>query len=203
MMATDAAGVATSTGSRRIAVAGNPNSGKTSIFNKLSGLRQKVGNYPGVTVEKREALLTGAEIVLLDLPGTYSLSARSPDEEIARDVLLGRVKGMKRPDAVLLVIDACNLERNLYLASQILEFGAQDLDQGVDPAADRDAGAGGQNLALGVQQDDARNLGPGMCPGELVGVGPADQHPHGATAAARPELPPFSTTSSVGNRLRR
>lgn len=123
-MATDAAGVATSAGSRRIAVAGNPNSGKTSVFNQLSGLRQKVGNYPGVTVEKREALLAGADIVLLDLPGTYSLSARSPDEEIARDVLLGRVKGMQRPDAVLLVIDACNLERNLYLASQVLEFGA-------------------------------------------------------------------------------
>jgi ferrous iron transport protein B len=124
IVAANAADIATSAGNRRIAVAGNPNSGKTSVFNQLSGLRQKVGNYPGVTVEKREALLAGANIVLLDLPGTYSLSARSPDEEIARDVLLGRVKGMKRPDAVLLVIDACNLERNLYLASQILEFGA-------------------------------------------------------------------------------
>ncbi len=108
---------------QRIAVAGNPNSGKTSIFNQLTGLRQKVGNYPGVTVEKREGTLSGSDIVLLDLPGAYSLSARSPDEEVARDVLLGRVEGTHRPDAVLLVIDAANLERNLYLASQVLEFG--------------------------------------------------------------------------------
>ncbi len=108
---------------QRIAVAGNPNSGKTSIFNRLTGLRQKVGNYPGVTVEKREGTLSGSDIVLLDLPGTYSLSARSPDEEIARDMLLGRVEGTPRPDAVLLVIDADNLERNLYLTSQVLEFG--------------------------------------------------------------------------------
>lgn len=105
-----------------IAIAGNPNSGKTSIFNRLTGLRQKVANYPGVTIEKREGRLTGTDIVLLDLPGTYSLSARAPDEEIARDVLLGRIAGMKRPDAVLLILDANNLERNLYLASQILEF---------------------------------------------------------------------------------
>lgn len=113
-----------SVGILHIAVAGNPNSGKTSVFNRLSGLRHKVGNYPGVTVEKREGILVGTDAILLDLPGTYSLSARSPDEEIARDVLLGRVQGVKRPDAVLLVIDAANLERNLYLASQILEFGA-------------------------------------------------------------------------------
>ncbi|MFQ5429567.1 MAG: ferrous iron transport protein B [Phycisphaerae bacterium] len=108
---------------RRIAVAGNPNSGKTSIFNQLTGLRHRVGNYPGVTVEKREGTFNEAGVVLLDLPGTYSLSARSPDEEIARDVLLGRVRGTQRPDAVLLVIDASNLERNLYLASQLLDFG--------------------------------------------------------------------------------
>ncbi|GJQ26255.1 MAG: ferrous iron transport protein B [Phycisphaerae bacterium] len=107
----------------RIAVAGNPNSGKTTVFNNLTGLRAKVGNYPGVTVEKREGFLRGTPHSLLDLPGTYSLSARSPDEELARDVLLGRVPGTTRPDAVLLVIDASNLERNLYLASQVLEFG--------------------------------------------------------------------------------
>lgn len=107
----------------RIAVAGNPNSGKTTVFNNLTGLRAKVANYPGVTVEKREGFLRGTKHSLLDLPGTYSLSARSPDEELARDVLLGRVPGTARPDAVLLVIDASNLERNLYLASQVLEFG--------------------------------------------------------------------------------
>jgi len=107
-----------------IAVAGNPNCGKTTLFNALTGLRHKVGNYPGVTVEKREGAVLGeATLRLLDLPGTYSLSARSPDEEIARDVLLGRLADTPRPDAVLIVIDATNLERNLYLASQILELG--------------------------------------------------------------------------------
>lgn len=83
----------------------------------------KVANYPGVTVEKREGVLIGTEITLLDLPGVYSLSARSPDEEIARDVLQGRLPGTRRPDVVLIVVDASNLERNLYLATQIIEFG--------------------------------------------------------------------------------
>ncbi|GMV95980.1 MAG: ferrous iron transport protein B [Phycisphaerae bacterium] len=107
-----------------IAVAGNPNCGKTTLFNALTGLRHKVGNYPGVTVEKREGALLGEPAIrLLDLPGTYSLSARSPDERIAREVLLGRLDESARPDAVLIVIDATNLERNLFLASQILELG--------------------------------------------------------------------------------
>jgi len=108
---------------RRIAVAGNPNSGKTTVFNALTGLRHKVGNYAGVTVEKREGVLAGHESLLLDLPGTYSLSARSPDEEVARDVLLGRLPGEGRPDAVLIVVDGSNLERNLYFAAQVLDFG--------------------------------------------------------------------------------
>lgn len=108
---------------KRIAVAGNPNSGKTSVFNALTGLRYRVGNYPGVTVEKREGTLPGADLMLVDLPGTYGLSARSPDEEIARDVLLGRVDGSGLPDGILLVVDAANLERNLYLTSQILDVG--------------------------------------------------------------------------------
>ncbi|MCG8404968.1 MAG: ferrous iron transport protein B [Phycisphaerales bacterium] len=122
-MAESAEATMLSAGVKRIAIAGNPNSGKTTVFNKLTGLRHKVGNYPGVTVEKREGRLDGTDIVLLDLPGTYSLSARSPDQEIARDVLFGRLKGTDLPDAVLLVIDANNLERNLYLASQVLELG--------------------------------------------------------------------------------
>jgi len=107
-----------------IAVAGNPNCGKTTIFNALTGLRHKVGNYAGVTVEKREGILRkNRNIRLLDLPGTYSLSARSPDEEIVREVLLGHVADTRRPDAVLVVVDAANLERNLYLAVQIIELG--------------------------------------------------------------------------------
>jgi ferrous iron transport protein B len=111
---------------RRIALAGNPNAGKTTLFNALTGMRQKVGNYPGVTVEKKEGrclLVAGREVLILDLPGTYSLSPKSPDEEIARDVLLGLRSDTPRPDAVVVVVDASNLERNLYLATQVLELG--------------------------------------------------------------------------------
>jgi len=111
---------------RRIALAGNPNAGKTTLFNALTGMRQKVGNYPGVTVEKKEGrchLPGGSEAVILDLPGTYSLSPKSPDEEIARDVLLGLRPDTPVPDAVVVVVDASNLERHLFLATQILELG--------------------------------------------------------------------------------
>ncbi len=111
-------------GTLLVAVAGNPNCGKTTIFNALTGLRHKVGNYTGVTVEKRDgAMLADPSIRLLDLPGTYSLVAHSPDEAVARDVLLGQIDDTPRPDAVLIVVDASNLERNLYLATQILELG--------------------------------------------------------------------------------
>jgi ferrous iron transport protein B len=111
---------------RLIAVAGNPNCGKTTLFNALTGLRQKVGNYPGVTVEKKEGTFLGSHgepLDLLDLPGCYSLQSRSPDEAVSRDVLLGRQPDTARPDAVLAVVDATNLERNLYLVSQLLELG--------------------------------------------------------------------------------
>lgn len=111
---------------RRIALAGNPNAGKTTLFNALTGMRQRVGNYPGVTVEKKEGrarLSNGAEVSILDLPGTYSLSPKSPDEEIARDVLLGLRPETPAPDMVVVVVDASNLVRNLYLATQILELG--------------------------------------------------------------------------------
>ena len=111
---------------RRVAVIGNPNCGKTSLFNALTGLRQKVGNYPGVTVEKKEGTFYGSHgelMRLLDLPGCYSLQARSPDEAIARDVLFGRVPGEAIPDVTVIVLDASNLDRNLYLLSQVLELG--------------------------------------------------------------------------------
>ncbi len=111
---------------RSIALVGNPNAGKTTLFNALTGMRQKVGNYPGVTVEKKEGrarLSGGQEVSILDLPGTYSLAPKSPDEEVARDVLLGLRADTPAPDAVLLVVDASNLERNLYLATQVLELG--------------------------------------------------------------------------------
>ncbi|HEV2914527.1 MAG TPA: ferrous iron transport protein B [Pyrinomonadaceae bacterium] len=111
-----------------IALAGNPNAGKTTLFNKLTGLRQKVANYPGVTVERKEgawSLAPGAAVParLIDLPGLYSLDAASIDEQIARDVLKGRIAGLPAPDLILVVVDATNLERNLYLAAQLLEYG--------------------------------------------------------------------------------
>jgi len=106
---------------RYVALAGNPNCGKTTLFNALTGLRHRVGNYAGVTVERKEGRLTGGDLTILDLPGTYSLNARSPDEEVARDVLLGRHPPV--PELVVVVIDASNLERNLYLASQIMDLG--------------------------------------------------------------------------------
>lgn len=108
-----------------IALAGNPNSGKTTVFNALTNLRQKVGNYPGVTVEKKigKMVVSGErEVYVLDLPGTYSLAVRSPDERVARDILLGRMKDTPRPDMVVCIVDASNLERNLYLVSQIQDL---------------------------------------------------------------------------------
>jgi ferrous iron transport protein B len=107
-----------------IAIVGNPNCGKTTIFNELTGLRQKVGNYPGVTVEKKEGRIVcegGQEVTALDLPGTYSLSANSPDEKIATDIILGKLPGIPRPDAIVCIVDASNLERNFFLASQIID----------------------------------------------------------------------------------
>jgi len=110
---------------RIAALIGNPNTGKTTLFNALSGLRQRVGNYPGVTVETKKGQMCcgGQTFELIDLPGTYSLSPRSPDEMVAVDVILGRQQGEVRPDVVISIVDASNLERNLYLTTQVLELG--------------------------------------------------------------------------------
>ncbi len=107
-----------------IALAGNPNAGKTTLFNALTGLRQKVANYPGVTVERKEGIWKFGEhsARLIDLPGLYSLDVTSLDEMIAGDVLTGKIPGMPKPDVVVAVVDATNLERNLYLVTQLLEF---------------------------------------------------------------------------------
>lgn len=108
-----------------IALVGNPNAGKSTLFNALSGLRQHVGNYPGVTVEMKKGRFThgGTEFELIDLPGTYSLAPRSPDEMVAVDLLLGRRPEEHRPDVILSIVDASNLDRHLYLTTQLMELG--------------------------------------------------------------------------------
>src|SRR5881227_1023901 len=110
-----------------VALTGNPNCGKTTLFNALTGLRAKVGNYAGVTVERKEGKLLNAPESLkarvLDLPGTYSLSPQSLDEQISRDVLLNRLPELPPPALIVLVVDASNLQRNLYYATQVIELG--------------------------------------------------------------------------------
>jgi ferrous iron transport protein B len=111
---------------RVIAILGNPNAGKSTLFNRLTGLRQKAGNYPGVTVEKKTGfcdLPSGRRVELLDLPGSYSLHPGSPDEVIVRDVLLGLQSDTPPPDLILFVVDATHLDRHLYLALQAIEIG--------------------------------------------------------------------------------
>ncbi|MGN0918569.1 MAG: ferrous iron transport protein B, partial [Oxalobacter sp.] len=103
----------------RIALAGNPNCGKTTLFNALTGLRQSVGNWPGVTVEKKEGRLKGhTDVIVTDLPGIYSLSPYSPEEIIARTYLVD-----EKPEVILNIVDGTNLERNLYLTTQLIELG--------------------------------------------------------------------------------
>lgn len=105
----------------RLALVGNPNCGKTSLFNRLTGARAKVANYPGVTVERRSGMVAAMEnpTELLDLPGTYSLFVTSPDEQVARDVILGKLAGERRPDLLVAVVDACNLRLGLRLVMEL------------------------------------------------------------------------------------
>jgi ferrous iron transport protein B len=108
-----------------VALVGNPNTGKSTLFNALSGLRQRVGNYPGVTVELKKGTVRRGEHTweLIDLPGTYSLAPRSPDEMVAVDVLLGRHAHEPAPDVIISLVDATNLERHLYLTTQLFDLG--------------------------------------------------------------------------------
>ncbi|MFL6693363.1 MAG: FeoB small GTPase domain-containing protein, partial [Ramlibacter sp.] len=111
---------------RLAALVGNPNAGKTALFNRLTGSQQKVANYAGVTIERKEGRLTlasGKTVRILDLPGTYSLHPRSPDERITVDVLLGTARGEKRPDLVVCVLDATNLRRGLRLVLGVKRMG--------------------------------------------------------------------------------
>lgn len=109
-----------------VALVGNPNAGKSALFNALTGARQKVGNYPGVTVERhagRLALTDGRPVELVDLPGAYSLEPSSPDERVTRDVVLGRQEGERRPDAIVVVVDAANLDNHLRFTLQLIALG--------------------------------------------------------------------------------
>lgn len=109
-----------------VAVAGNPNAGKSALFNALTGARQKVGNYPGVTVERKSGRLVladGRPVELVDLPGSYSLDPASPDEAVTRDVLFGNQRGERQPDALIIVLDASNLDNHLRFALQLIELG--------------------------------------------------------------------------------
>jgi ferrous iron transport protein B len=108
-----------------VALIGNPNTGKSTLFSALSGIQTRIGNYPGCTVEKKIGRLQigSRPIRLVDLPGTYSLSPRSPDEMVSVDVLLGRMPDVGRPDVIVCIVDASNLERNLYLFTQLRELG--------------------------------------------------------------------------------
>ena len=113
-----------------VAIVGPPNSGKSTLFNRLTGLRQKVANFPGVTVEHRMGrvkLEAGREIYVVDLPGVYSLSPRTEDERVTHDVLCGTMKELPRPDAVLLILDSTNLSRHLILAAPVLSLGLPTL----------------------------------------------------------------------------
>lgn len=108
-----------------VALVGNPNAGKTTLFNRLTGLRAKTGNFPGITVEKSEGsmnLLDGHRVNIVDLPGLYSISGATDEERISRDVILGHTPGLAKPAAVIVILDATNLERNLFLISQVIEL---------------------------------------------------------------------------------
>lgn len=115
---------------RTVVLIGPPNSGKSTLFNRLTGLRQKVANYPGVTVEQRMGVMAGVgreDLTLIDLPGVYSLTPYSEDARVAVDVLRGQMPGTPKPDAILLVLDSLHLTRQLMLAAPVLALGLPTL----------------------------------------------------------------------------
>lgn len=147
--------------SKTIALIGNPNSGKSTVFNRLTGLRQRTANYPGVTVEKRigRVQLENALVDLIDLPGTYSLSPNSDDERIAVEVLLGRVPGTPLPDAILAVVDVTRLYQGLYLLEQLAE-----LDRPMIIALTMTDAAIRHNIQVDIEALSKRLGGMRVCP---------------------------------------
>ncbi len=190
---------AAGTAPRRIVVLGPPNTGKTSLFNRLAGTNLRVGNYPGVTVEGSHADLNVGEtpVRLVDLPGTYSLSGRSGEERIAVDALLG-IRGHERPDGVLIVADSTHLETNLYLALQVAELGLPAvlvlnmIDEAKAQKLDLDLASLSEHLHLPVVAVSARS-GEGvdeLLPRALASLdrthtAPAIELPHALEQAAK------------------
>jgi ferrous iron transport protein B len=172
-----------------IALVGNPNTGKSTLFNALSGARQRTGNYPGCTVEKKLGQMEsgGRKYTLIDLPGTYSLAPRSPDEMVTVDVLLGRRLDVERPSAIVCILDASNLERNLYLLSQVLELGLPTV-----VALNMLDVAKGKGIQLDLAKLKARLPVPIVPIQANQRVGMADLK---AAIAAAVESPPFEATS--------
>ena len=144
-----------------IAVVGNPNSGKSTLFNRLTGLRQRIGNYPGVTVERHLGTLRVGDraIELIDLPGTHALSAHSLEEQIAVDVILGHMEGTASPDGILAVLDATNLYQGLYLVQQLLE-----LERPLVVALTMSDAAEAEGLNIDVDELQQRLGGVPVCP---------------------------------------
>ncbi len=142
----------------QIALVGNPNTGKTTMFTALTGVRQRVGNYPGVTVEKTAGAMSlgNQEVTLIDLPGTYSLAAASRDERVVLDVLAGHIEGTRKPELVICVVDACNITRNLFLASQVADLDIPMVialnmtDRAVKQGIEIDAAAMSQRMGIPV-----------------------------------------------------
>lgn len=168
-----------------VAIIGNPNTGKSTLFNHLSGGHAHIGNFPGVTVEKKVGSVTwdGRSIDLVDLPGTYSLAPRSIDEMVAVDVLLGRQKEVPLPDAIVCIADASNLERNLYLFSQILDLSIPVVlvlnmcDLARSRGIEVDATALSQKLKLPVVCTEAHaGKGVNELKAEIVRIGIGEKH---------------------------
>ena len=189
---------ATATSYRTVAVVGPPNSGKTTLFNRLTGLRQQVGNFPGVTVEHHTGYIRdseGEEVALIDLPGIYSLTAKSEDEKVAIDVLQGKMPGMSRPDAVIVVLNSTNLHSHLVLAGRVIALGLPTLVllNMADELHKQDGGVDVLSLA--------RQLGtPVALVSATTGVGleAVTNFLSGASPALEPmELPVVGSTRSV------
>ena len=183
---------------RTAALVGNPNAGKSALFNALTGARQKIANYPGVTVERKAGRLllpSGEPVELTDLPGSYGLHATSPDEEVTRKVILGEFPGEAAPDVLVLVLDASNLEQHLVFALEVIELGKPtvvalnmlDLAERdgltIDPAALASELGVPVIPTVAVRRKGLAELTQAIAEAEARGAGP--RHPHEYMAERR------------------